>query len=302
MKLLPKGEKRPWGTYTYLLADLGFVESRIANGYLGGDTLEDVMETYFERMVGDSVYDRFGRQFPLSVSMLEVGNETSPVTVCPDDETAASRYDALGKKKIWYVASASAGAKIYLGLSKPADASELYSACRSGNLTGLLNEIPVKEGDSFVIEPGTLHAAHGVTILEISEASGLDFEIFGSRRSDISDEDVLVEALDFIDLRAYNSSVKASGADNNGTEAIAFREYKVEDVLHFYSEHPSAFAAYACVKGSVSVQVPESGGGMQTMLLGAGEAAIVPAEVNDYYILPIDRNSLIIETWQTVSE
>ena len=100
MKIVPKEANLPWGTFTHLVADLGYEESKIGSGYLAGDTLDDVMETYFERVVGDDNYNFYGRQFPLSVACLDVKTGCSPLTVCPDDELAASRYDALGKKKL----------------------------------------------------------------------------------------------------------------------------------------------------------------------------------------------------------
>ena len=115
MKIAPKEVLLPWGTYTHLVADLGYEESKRASGYLAGDTLDDVMETYFERVVGDENYNFYGRQFPLSVACLDVRKGLSPVTVCPADELAAERYDALGKKKLWYIADAYPDAAVYLG-------------------------------------------------------------------------------------------------------------------------------------------------------------------------------------------
>lgn len=304
MKILPKGANLPWGIYTHLVADLGYEESKIGSGYLAGDTLDDVMETYFERVVGDDNYNFYGRQFPLSVVSIDVKDGISPLTVCPDDNTAASRYDALGKKKLWYVAEAREGAAVFLGFKETLDASALYSACADGSVTDLLNAVPVKNGDFFVIEPGTVHAAKNVKLVEVAEASGLDFTIFGAESDS---NDALVESLDFIKLNpvdiAHEHEHHHAHADQDRVtrtlekcDEFAVAEIHLTDALHIYTEQFGSFIIYSCLNGEVSFQFPKDGpSGMDTYLLASGETLLIPAELSDFYIVPIDRGSLLIE-------
>ena len=84
------------------IADMGFEDSVVADGWLSGNTISEVMETYLERIVGENVYNYYGRQFPLLVKFLDINGKLS-VQVHPDDEIAAERYDALGKNEIWFV-------------------------------------------------------------------------------------------------------------------------------------------------------------------------------------------------------
>ena len=72
------------------LADMGLEDSVVAEGWLAGNTISEVMETYLERVVGEKVYNYYGRQFPLLIKFLDIQNKLS-VQVHPDDQIAAER-------------------------------------------------------------------------------------------------------------------------------------------------------------------------------------------------------------------
>lgn len=142
------------------LADMGFVDSVISEGWLAGNTIGEIMETYLERVTGEDVYNYYGRQFPLLVKFLDINGKLS-VQVHPDDEIAAQRYDALGKAEIWYVMDAKPDAKIYMGFNREMTAQEFYDRCKNGTVEQVLNVISPKKGDVIFITPGTVHAAEG---------------------------------------------------------------------------------------------------------------------------------------------
>ena len=71
------------------LADMGIEDSVVENGWLAGNTIGELMETYLERIVGEDVYRFYGRQFPLLIKFLDINDKLS-VQVHPDDEVAAS--------------------------------------------------------------------------------------------------------------------------------------------------------------------------------------------------------------------
>ena len=85
------------------IADMGFEDSVLANGWLAGNTISEIMETYLERVVGEDVYKYFGRQFPLLVKFLDINGKLS-VQVHPDDAYAAARENGkLGKNEAWLI-------------------------------------------------------------------------------------------------------------------------------------------------------------------------------------------------------
>ena len=49
------------------LADMGVEDSVVADGWLAGNTIGELMETYLERIVGEDVYNYYGRVFPVVI-------------------------------------------------------------------------------------------------------------------------------------------------------------------------------------------------------------------------------------------
>ena len=134
------------------LADMGIEDSVVENGWLAGNTISELMETYLERIVGEDVYNHFGRQFPLLIKFLDI-NEKLSVQVHPDDEVAAERYDSLGKAEIWYIMDAKPEAKMYCGFNRDTTAQEFYDRCQNGTVDEILNVIYPKKGDVIFITP-----------------------------------------------------------------------------------------------------------------------------------------------------
>ena len=122
----------PWGSEEFRLADLGYRDSLVREGWLAGNSIAEVMDTYLDRVVGEAAYDAYGRQFPVCVRLLHVRGRM-PLRVHPDDETAAQRYDFLGKEKLWYVLRAGKDARLMAGFRRDADAGEFYAKCLDGS-------------------------------------------------------------------------------------------------------------------------------------------------------------------------
>ena len=74
--------------------------SVIAGGWLDGNPLFDVIETYMDEIVGDDNYKRFGDEFPILVKLLDINDRLS-VQVHPDDDTAFDRHNSYGKNEAW---------------------------------------------------------------------------------------------------------------------------------------------------------------------------------------------------------
>ena len=296
--LEPVSEEQWWGTEQWLLADLGFRDSRVSSGLLEDSTLAEVMETYLDRVVGDEEYARTGRQFPVMAKLLRTRRRT-PLAVCPDDIVAFERYDSLGKTKLWYVAKAEPGACIHVGLRRDMTATEFYESCLDASIIDHMNEIPVKKGDCCLIIPGMLHCAGpGLELVEISEASDLDLRLCNwGRTADNQDDAIfLEEAFDFIDMQA-------SAPVMTGPDELA----KIEQftALHLAPESPvkvsgnGCFAVYICLKGALSIRVEADGqdGGRQveSLRLREGGIAVVPADREEYFLVPEEAGTELIE-------
>ena len=329
------------------LADMGIEDSVVAEGWLAGNTISELMETYLERLVGENVYNYYGRQFPLLIKFLDINDKLS-VQVHPDDEVAAERYDSLGKAEIWYVMDAKPGAKMYCGFTRDMTAQEFYDRCKNGTVEEVLNVIYPKKGDVIYITPGTVHAADGgLLIAEIQESSDMTFRLYDWGREfnpATSRQTHLEEAIDIIDYRPFdfglyrkgplwgdeasNSPCKAHECDchddechcNDQEHECHCHDHKDEggivetlvespqfnvtklhlsDPLHIYTEKFESFIIYICLEGGASVQVPstkENGEAyMMNYEFAKGETILIPAELPDFYLVPRDRSTLLLE-------
>jgi len=283
MKFLPDVQEMPWGTVEYKLADLGFVDSMACEGWLKGNTISDIMQTYLERVVGDTSFEWYGTQFPVLVKRLTVKGKSS-LHVNPDDETAEQRYDAFGKTALWYVEAAGPDARLYLGFKKPVSAESFYNACLDGSVEGMLNVVKPKEGESYLIKPGIVHAAKDVTLIEIAEASELWFRLHDWDRS--GREIHLEEAFDLIDLKG-----KVPGHTKEvATEQFTLNRIELKEPLQSHRDDEDTFLLYVCTKGAAAVQADKVNYNMK-----AGEVVLVPAEVTDFFLIPAQDGTQLLE-------
>ena len=364
LKFIPIASKRPWGGNALVndlgkefvvcddegnetvlgadeqigesweIADMGFEDSVVSNGWLAGNTIGDLMETYLERIVGEGVYNYYGRQFPLLVKFLDIKGKLS-VQVHPDDEIAAERYDSLGKNEIWYVLDAEPGSKIYAGFNKDMTAQELYDRCHDGSVEEVLNVIHPKKGDVLYITPGTVHAAEGgLLIAEIQESSDMTFRLYDWGREfnpETARPTHLEEAIDIIDYRKFDQSkYQSCCSQGDGHECHSNDEdheccceshhhhdgekmvetfvespqfnvsrIKLSDPLHIYTEKFGSFIIYICIEGAASVQVQsvndEGEGFMENYEFGRGETILIPADMPDFYLVPRDNETVLLE-------
>lgn len=285
-------EKFPWGTETYNIADLGFVDTTVHGGWLDGNALCEMMETYLERMVGDNAFYYYGRQFPLMVKRLEF-NDVSPLMVCPGDEVAAQRYDALGKAKFWYVVSASEGAYLGIGLRAPMTAEEFYFACGDGSIMENVNRIPVKAGDYFMIAPGTVHyVPEGVVLLEIAEASAMDFVLSRSQGYASVDELGAADAIDFVNLSAGGPAELSKTGEYGIASSVEFTVsmIRVENSVKISTADSDSCFIYTCVSGEAAI-LSQAG----PQLVKAGDSVLVPADCTEFAIEARRAGTVILE-------
>lgn len=319
MKFIPQTEEKDWGRLGTCLADLGYIDSKIKNGYLAGSTISEVLETYLEDLVGENAFAGYGRQFPVMVRTLELTGRT-PLMVCPDDDTAAQRYDTLGKMKLWYITEVQPGAELYLGFNSSITAEELYDRCLNGALEDVLHKVTPHRGDAFLIPPGTVHAAGGkMNITEMAESSDMDIEIYGWNK--VTDTVPLEAAFDFINMGVYDNAfaihagnggsgafdpdVKIATSSATGVCDIAERlatmkaftvtHLSLIDALHIDTGSSDAFLIYACISGAASLQVHRESSGVDSYGFRRGESILVPASLTDFFIVPEDRDTVLLE-------
>lgn len=293
MRFQPEQVERKWGLVEYRIADLGYIDSVALDGWLGGNSISDIMQTYLERFTGEVPFENYGTQFPVMVKWLDIKGRTS-LHVNPDDEAAEQRYDAFGKTALWYVAATGPEAKLYLGFKRDVTATEFYEKCLDGTVEELLNVIKPKVGEHYLVTPGMVHAAQDVRLLEVAESSELWFRLhaWGDTESELH----LEEAFDLIDFKAYRMPRPSKGNPEAVMEKLAVtpqftvNEIRLRDTVRV-TDQGGSFRLYACVKGAGAVEVD----GMDRLRFKEGDAVLVPAELKDFVLAPTDRDTLVLE-------
>ena len=293
MRFRPEQVERKWGIAEYRIADLGYIDSVALDGWLSGNSISDIMQTYLERFTGEVPFEYYGTQFPVMVKWLDIKGRTS-LHVNPDDEAAEQRYDAFGKTALWYVAATGPDAKLYLGFKRDVTATEFYEKCLDGTVEELLNVIKPKVGEHYLVTPGMVHAAQDVRLLEVAESSELWFRLhaWGDTESELH----LEEAFDLIDFKAYRMPRPSKGNPEAVMEKLAItpqftvNEIRLRDAVRV-TDQGGSFRLYACVKGAGAVEVD----GMDRLRFKEGDAVLVPAELKDFVLAPTDRDTLVLE-------
>jgi mannose-6-phosphate isomerase len=290
MKFSPVSDNDAWGEERWLLADLGWRDCEISNGWLKGNTIGEVMDMYCDDVTGEDVFSRFGRQFPLMVKRIDVQGRL-PLLAHPDDGIAAQRYDLMGKEKIWYILKAGPQARLWLGMKGDTTAYDFWDACQSGRAETLMNEVTPHAGQAFRIYPGMVHGAgDGVVILEVSESSDLDFALYNWGKDVEIESDLpltLSEAIDFLDFKAYDPAKCSADA----CERFILSKVELENGMQVASDGSPSFEVYMCLEGEAGMRVQ----GEEEVVVGKGDVVLVPADVPEFLLAPRTSGTVLLE-------
>ena len=147
---------------------------------------------------------------PVLIKFIDAQQNLS-VQVHPDDDYARLHENGKsGKNEMWYVLDAEPDAYLVYGFNQHISKAELKQHMEAGTIEPYLNKVPVKKGDVFFIEAGTVHAiGSGILIAEIQQSSDLTYRLYDYNRvgADGKKRELHIQkALDSIDL---SSNVQA---------------------------------------------------------------------------------------------
>lgn len=244
--------------------------SIIASGKDCGKRLVDVLA---KEDIGP-VMDRFP-YFPLLIKLIDA-KENLSVQVHPSDDYALKYEQSFGKSEMWHIISADEGSGLYVGLNKDYSKEEIEKALKEGTILECLNFYKVKPGDTFVINPGTIHAiGAGVRLIEIQQNSNLTYRLYDYNRVDKDGnprELHIKKALDVIDYKQYK-------VVKTGDELLADNKYFTVKEVNFdkkleINANERAFISF-------------------TFLEGEGLVNDIPYSKYDTFFLPFGKKCLI---------
>ena len=150
-------------------------ECYIMGGEFDGMKLSDFVNEHPEA-VGSGF--KSGDSFPVLVKLIDAKNDLS-VQVHPNDEYAHKYENDNGKTEMWYVIDAAPDSELIYGFNEELSKEDFRKAIENNTLMEKLRRVPVKQGDVFFIEPGTLHAiGKGILIAEIQQSSNVTYRVY----------------------------------------------------------------------------------------------------------------------------
>lgn len=150
--------------------------STIANGIHVGKTLRQYIEEQGKGVLGANC-GRF-EDFPILIKLIDAKEDLS-VQVHPDNEYALKKEGQYGKTEMWYVVDAGKDAFLYFGFRKEISREEFARRIENETLLEALEAVPVKRGDVFFIEAGTIHAiGKDILLAEIQQNSNVTYRVY----------------------------------------------------------------------------------------------------------------------------
>jgi mannose-6-phosphate isomerase len=271
--------------------------SIVSNGFLAGNNIEEIIEVYMGDITGDSIYEKFGKEFPLLIKFIEAREDLS-IQVHPGDELAKKRHHAYGKTEMWYVLKSEKGAKIYTGFQKGVTKEMYEKAIIEGTIADLLNVEIAEEGDTFFTPAGRIHAiGAGTVLVEIQQTSDLTYRISDWNRKNSGEivrelhTELALEAINFSE--AGKNKIRKN-PENNKTENLVNCEFFNTNVLHFdttiikdYYLNDS-FILYICIEGEFFIKNDGS-----SEKITKGDTVLLPAIIKEVRLEPVKETRLI---------
>lgn len=272
--------------------------SVVANGFLEGNELDELIEIYMGDLIGDKVYDKFGINFPLLIKFIDA-NDALSIQVHPDDKLAKERYNAFGKTEMWYVIEANKNAELISGFNQEIDKAKYLQHLKNNELPQILNYEKVKSGDVFFIPAGRVHAiGAGIVLAEIQQTSDVTYRIFDWNRKDDkgnSRELHTDEALDAIDFKVFENYKTEYTQEKNTASNILSNKYfetnilDLDKALEIDSNRLDSFIIYICLEGKIEIRYYES----EKIILEKGETVLIPAVIEHLILNPVVHSKLI---------
>ena len=150
--------------------------STIVNGEYAGKTMIEYLDAEGLEVLG--THCRRFREFPILTKFIDARDNLS-IQVHPSNAYALKNENQYGKTEMWVVLDAEPDAFLYYGFKQEISKEEFAARIMQNNLLEVLNAVPVKKGDIFLIESGTLHAiGKGILIAEIQQNSNVTYRIY----------------------------------------------------------------------------------------------------------------------------
>jgi mannose-6-phosphate isomerase len=261
--------------------------SVVSNGEFAGLNLNELIEKYPTELLGSKSIEKFGLEFPLLFKFLDAKEDLS-IQVHPNDELAKQRHNSFGKTEMWYVMQADEKARLVVGFKNKTNKKDYLKHLEDKTLVGILNETPVKKGDTFFLETGTVHAiGAGVLIAEIQQTSDITYRLYDWDRVDVDGKgrelhnDLAVEAINYEETNTKVPYQKEINESITLVECPFFTTNILEVSGNFnWKKKKESFTVLMCTEGRFALVTPNFKAEFQK-----GDTVLIPAIIDEFQII-----------------
>ncbi|MFC2148862.1 type I phosphomannose isomerase catalytic subunit [Bacteroidota bacterium] len=270
--------------------------SIVANGFFKGTTLTDLINRFPEEILGKSVFERFGKEFPILIKFIDAQKDLS-IQLHPNDELARKRHNSFGKTEMWYIMDADKDAELIIGFKEDISKETYVDSLKNDTLTDLLNYENVKEGDAYFISAGKIHAiGAGVLIAEIQQTSDQTYRVYDYNRKDAQGNlrelhtELSIDAISYVKQNDFKVSYQQ---DTNVSNPMVNCPYfktnfiSLNKNIKFDVSDRDSFTIYMCIDGDVKIA-----NDFGSISIKKGETVLVPA-ITGHILLNSERAKLL---------
>jgi mannose-6-phosphate isomerase len=166
----------------WILSDRDDHPSKVSNGELKGQTINQLMAHSAEQLMGK--YAPYFKRFPLLLKFLDC-KEVLSVQVHPSDDLKAYiPAGETGKTEAWVVLETGKHAIVYAGLKPGSGEKMLRSALRKHEVADMLASFKPAVGDCVLIKAGTVHTLGDTVVFEVQQNSDVTYRLYDWDRVD----------------------------------------------------------------------------------------------------------------------
>lgn len=300
LQFKPIVQPKIWGAEIWTLSAQGEFISEVERGPLAGSTLDELMEVYMDELVGEHVFDLYGRTFPLLFKRIDARDDLS-IQVHPNDDQAEN---GMGKSEMWYVTQANDEASIVVGFDKATNRKEVEQHIADNTLSELVNHSRVQVGDVAYIPAGTIHAlCRGTQVMEIQQSSDTTYRLFDYGRKDKQGNPRQLhidQGLSVLNYKRELQPLVYYEDREDEVNTLVSDPHFVTNLLHLTAPAHrdtvplDSFVVYMCLEGACTINdIP-----MRSLLLGEEkplhtDTIFIPACINDVVIRPQGKVKLL---------
>jgi mannose-6-phosphate isomerase len=269
----------------------------VANGFLEGNELNEILEIYMDELVGEKVYARYANEFPILIKFIDA-NDWLSIQVHPDDALAARRKIGSGKTEMWYILEADENAALIAGFNRQMNAETYLEFLNQKRLKELLNFEKVQKGDAFFIPAGRVHAlGPGILLAEIQQTSDTTYRIYDWDRVDSEGKSrelhtgLALDAIDFKPVDSYRTNYRQLV---NKPATLVDCPFFTTNLVEIDQETEKdytwldSFVIYICTEGKAEMKA-----GTECFSLSAGEVVLLPATTESVSLFPGDKIKIL---------